>query len=218
VGLLHDIQTAARTEDADLGAVFQVVDLLAPRIKSRVLIDWARYEAGGYPENAEVPDYRNLPVTHRASFSRPSGGSLQGVLVAPCVIAKYAGEHWTHHGERRSITSIDDLLAHQKAGEPIAIESSSLTLLLQGRTYAGRTFTSVTGTVSQSSLTAIRRVIRSRIFELTIELERCFPGVFTVASGHPVELTDQEATAATQVAQLVIYHYTTIDLSDAGAH
>ena len=52
-----------------LGQVLLRLRLLAARIGSQPLAEWVRHESEGYPHDAELPDYRFIPVSYTANFS-----------------------------------------------------------------------------------------------------------------------------------------------------
>lgn len=218
MGLLHDIQSAVLTEDADLGPILLKLRLLAARLGSQPLAEWVKYESEGYPEGTEVPDYRILPVTYTATFLGPLGSSIENAPIASYLIEKFAGTRWVRYEARGSIASIDDLLAVSKDGGQLSIDAANLILLLQGKVYADYACHSVTGAVSRSTLAAVTHAVRSRVLELTIELEKSIPEASVVTAGLSNGASSQSATTTTQIAHQVIYgNYTSINSSGASA-
>jgi len=218
MSLLHDIQAAVLREDADLGPILLKLRLLAARLGSQPLAEWVKHESEGYPTGADVPDYRVLSVSYTANFSGPFGSGIQNAPISPYLIEKFAGKQWVRYEMRDSIAAVDDLLATSTKGGSLGINAANLILLLQGKVYPDYACNSVTGTISRSSLAAIRHSVRSRVLELTIELEKSIPEAAAVSLGPSDILASQNAAAATQIAQQIIYgNYTSVSAVGEGA-
>lgn len=205
MSLLHEIQAAVLKEDADLGPILLKLRLLASRIGSQPLADWVKHESEGYPKDAEVPDYRILSVSYTANFSGPFGSGIQNAPISPYLIEKFAGKQWVRYEMHESIAAVDDLLAHSTKGGSLGIDAANLILLLQGKVYPDYACNSVTGAISRSALAAIRHSVRSRVLELTIELEKSIPEAAAVSLGPADAIAAKSAAAATQIAQQIIY-------------
>lgn len=205
MSLLHEIQAAVLQEGSELGPILLKLRLLAARIGSQPLADWVRHESEGYPRDAEIPDYRFIPVSYTANFSGPFGSGIKNAPISPYLVEKFAGEHWVRYGMRESIAAVDDLLANAETGGQLCINAADLILILQGKVYEDYACNSVTGSVARSSLAAIRHAVRSRVLELTIELEKSVPGAAAVAIGPAALPSFPSAAAATQIAQQIIY-------------
>ena len=118
---------------------------------------------------------------------------------------KFAGKQWVRYRLRESIAAVDDMLSSSKKGGELGINASNLILLLQGKVYPDYACNSVTGSISRSAIASIRHSVRSRVLELTIELEKSVPEASLVALGAPTAPTNMHAAATTQIAQQIIY-------------
>ena len=205
MSLLHEIQTSVLQDGTDLGPILLKLRLLAARLGSQPLADWIRYESEGYPQDAELPDYRTIQVSYTATFSGPFGSGIQNAPISTYLVEKFAGRQWVRYGLRESIAAVDDMLSSSKKGGELGINASNLILLLQGKVYADYACNSVTGRISRSSIASIRHAVRSRVLELTIELEKSIPEASVVALGAPSSATNQHSAATTQIAQQIIY-------------
>ena len=204
MSLLHEIQSAVLQDDSELGPILLKLRLLAARLGSQPLAEWVKHESDGYPNDAEVPKYRILGVTYSATFAGPFGSAINHAPISPYHIHQFAGEGWNSYQMRESIATVDDLLANDKGGS-LVINASNLMLLLQGNVYPDYTCTSVKGALSRSALAAIRHTVRSRVLELTIELEKSVPEASNVSLGPSPVSSAQSSAAATQIAQQIIY-------------
>jgi len=217
VSLLQEIQAAVLQDGSDLGPILLRLWLLAARIGSQPLADWVRHESEGYPRDAELPDYRLIPVSYTADFSGPFGSGIKNAPISPYLVKKFAGEHWVRHEMRESIAVVDDLLAMAGDGGNLGINAGDLILLLQGKVYADYACNSVTGSVSRSSLASIRHAVRSRVLELTLELEKSVPDAAAVTIGPAALPSAPSAATATQIAQQIIYgNFTSIAATGDG--
>ena len=205
MSLLHDIQAAVLEEDSNLGPILLKLSLLASRLGSQPLAEWVKHESEGYPVDAVLPDYRVIPVSYTASFSGPFGSGIQNAPISPYLIEKFAGESWVRYEMRQSIAAVDDLLGSSAKGGSIVINAANLILLLQGKVYEDYACNDVTGAVSRASLAELRHSVRSRVLELTIELEKSIPEASTVELGKTDPSSNKNAEVATQIAQQVIY-------------
>lgn len=217
MGLLHEIQAAVLQEGSDLGPILLKLRLLAARIGSQPLAEWVRHESEGYPRDAELPDYRYIPVSYTANFSGPFGSGIQNAPISPYLVKKFAGEHWVNYEMRESIAAVDDLLATAEDGGHLGINAADLILLLQGKVYPDYACNSVTGSIARSSLASIRHSVRSRVLELTLELERSVPDITAIVIGPAALPTAPSSATATQIAQQIIYgNFTSIAATGDG--
>lgn len=218
MSLLYDIQAAVVQDDADLGPILLKLRLLAARLGSQPLAEWVKHESEGYPKDAEIPDYRILSVSYTANFSGPFGSGIKNAPISPYLIEKFAGKQWVRYEMRDSIAAVDDLLTTSTKGGSLGINAANLILLLQGNVYPDYACNSVTGTISRSTLAAIRHSVRSRVLELTIELEKSIPEASAATLGPSNASAPQSSAAATQIAQQIIYgNYTSVSAVGDGA-
>jgi hypothetical protein len=219
MSLLHDIQAAVLQDDADLGPILLKLRLFAARLGSQPLAEWVKHESEGYPADADLPEYRVLGVSYTANFSGPFGSGIQNAPISPYLIEKFAGKSWVRYEMRQSIAAVDDLLSSATKGGSLGINAANLILLLQGKVYADYACNSVSGTISRAALAELRHSVRSRVLELTIELEKSIPEASAVSLGPAVAASNQNSAVATQIAQQIIYgNVTSISATGDGAH
>ena len=217
MSLLHDIQAAVLQDGSDLGPILLRLRLLAARIGSQTLAEWVRHESEGYPPDAKLPGYRFISVSYKGTFLGPGGAGIMNAPISPYVVKKYAGEHWVRYGMRESIAAVDDILDKGRGNDCPGIDAADLILLLQGKIYQGYACNSVTGRISRSSLASIRHAVRSRVLELTLELEKSVPNASVITIGPATLPSAPNATTATQVAQQIIYgNFTSIAATGDG--
>lgn len=217
MGLLHEIQAAVVQEGAHLGSVFLKLRLLAARLGSEPLEEWIKHESEGYPRDSEIPSYRVVRVSYRGTFSGPFGSGIRNAQIPGYLVEKFAGKKWTEHEIRESIAAIDELVRSSADGDgTLRIDASNLILLLQGKVYADYACNDVQGTISRAALTELQHAVRSRILELTLELEKSIPATTAIAFGGPDSSEQVNSEKVNQISQQIIYGNVTAS-SSSGA-
>lgn len=204
MSLLQQIQESVVEEGADLGSILLKLRLLASRLGSDILEEWVKYESEGYPRDAEVPPYRVVGVVYRGTFSDPFGSGIRNAQIPPYLIEKHAGKTWTKYEVRESIAAVDGVVKNSTEGGSFGIDASNLILLLQGKIYEGYACNDISGSISPISFYEIQQAVRSRILELTLELERSVPGAMHVAFGSSVT-SKTETEQVQQISQQIVY-------------
>jgi len=220
MSLLQQIQESVVQEGSDLGSILLKLRLLAARLGSDILEEWVKHESEGYPKDAEIPSYRIAGVTYRGTFTGPFGAGIQNAQIPPYLIEKHAGESWTNYEVRESIAAVDEMVKKHKNddGGSFGINASNLILLLQGKIYEGYACNDISGTISPTSFYEIQQTVRSRILELTLELEKSVPGSMHVAFGESASSKTQ-AEQVQQISQQIIYgNVSTAVAGGAGAN
>lgn len=219
MSLLQQIQESVVQEGADLGSILLKLRLLAARLGSDTLEEWVKHESEGYPRDADVPSYRVVGVTYRGTFSGSFGAGINNAQIPPYLIEKHAGESWTKYEVRESIAAVDEMVKKNASeGGSFGIDASNLILLLQGKIYEGYACNDVSGSISPTAFYEIQQAVRSRILELTIELERSVPGAAHVAFGTS-SAEKKDAEQVQQISQQIIYgNVSTAVAGGAGSH
>jgi len=218
MSLLQQIQESIVEEGADLGSILLKLRVLAARLGSDILEEWVKYESEGYPRDAEVPPYRVVGVTYRGTFSGPFGSGIKNAQIPTYLIEKHAGKSWTKYEVRESIAAVDEMVKKSADGGSFGIDASNLILLLQGKIYDGYACNDVSGSISPTSLYEIQQAVRSKILELTLELEKSVPGAMHVAFGTSVT-NKTETEQVQQISQQIIYgNVSTAVAGGAGAN
>lgn len=213
--LLHEIQESVVQEGSDLGSVLLKLRLLASRLGSDILEEWVRHESEGYPDDSDLPSYRIVGVSYKGTFSGAFGSGIKNAKIPPYLIEKIAGDSWTNFEIRDSIAAIDDLVKSSSDGGSLGIDASNLILLLQGKVYEDYACTDINGTISRTSLAEIQQSVRSRILELTLELEKSIPAATLVTFGSPGN-EDTNTEMVQQISQQIIYG--NVNTAIAGGH
>lgn len=173
---------------------------------SRPLDDWIKYESQGYPIDADLPPYRIVPVSYKATFSGPMGSGLKNAPIPPALIDKFAGESWTRHEIRESIAAVNELARPTEDGDAtLRFDAADLILLLQGKVYEGYGCNAVTGYLSRASLVEIQHAVRNRILDFAFALQDSVPGAADITIGKQGSTSISESEKVTQVYHQTIY-------------
>lgn len=219
MSVLGEIQASIIEPNCELSAILLKLRLLASRLGSNPLEQWVKHEAEGYPQDVEVPDYRKLRVSYIGNWSGPYSSGITNAPIPLHLIEKFAGKKWSEYEFRQSIAAVDDVLCHDNGKSGVLqIDASNLILLLQGKVYEDYACNSVTGRISTTAIREIQYAVRSRILELTIELEKAVPAAAEVTLGTPQAAEAGAAEAVTQIFNQTIHGpYTTVTSTGASA-
>ncbi len=212
MGFLESIQTDLVEHDKSIASTLLKLRLLAAKLGSDELTEWIKYEAEGYPQDAEIPTYRVVPISFTGTFQGPFGGSLQNVPIPPLLIKEFAGEDWITSRIRESAATVENM-ASQTNG--ISLDFSNLLIPLRGKIYPHYNPVEIVGFISQSSLVEIANAIRNRLLEITIEIAKKIPE----AEGVELESISRYPEVTTQIFHQTIHgNMTNIQSTGADAN
>jgi hypothetical protein len=180
---------------------------LAARLGSASLEEWVKHEAEGYPNDADLPDYRKIGVSYTGTFSGSFGSAIRNAPIPPYLIEKFAGKQWTQYQVRQSVAGVDELIDADKgkAGS-LQINAANLILLLQGKVYEDYACNSVIGTISKASLVELQNAVRNRVLELTLQIEKSIPSAADITLGPATSAPAQiERETVTQITNQTVY-------------
>lgn len=216
MGLLRDLQKSLMSGE-DIGPILLRLRYLASRLGSDPLAEWVKYEAEGYPNKADIPDYRIVGVVYKGTFSGPFGSGIRNAPIPPYIIRTEAGEHWESYKVRQSVASIDALIANAKDSGTLEINAANLILLLQGKIYPDYALNSVTGIIGAASLVELQNAVRARVLELTIQIEKAVPLAAEITLDHEEKIKAEDSRKVNQVTNQII-HGNLMQISSSGSH
>ena len=110
MSLLRDIQEGATGTDMAVEVLLRHCLVLATRLRHDPLKEWVRHELDGYPDDVEVPPYRDgYPVQLRGNFSNGFWEATNQAVPIGALhedVRKYVPTEWLFRG---SISAISDL-------------------------------------------------------------------------------------------------------------
>lgn len=216
MSLLREIQQSLMKEKSEIGPILLKLHFLASRLGSDLLEEWVKHESVGYPPDAELPEYRKLNVTYKGTFSGAFGSGMQNAPIPSILIERFCGEGWTTYGMRQSVAAIDSLLAGDDDGT-LSLDASNLILALQGKIYPNMACNSVTGTLTKAALVELQYTVRSKILELTLQIEKTIPTAIDVTVSSKEQLSADEQTAVSRITNQ-IFHGNVTNIQSTGGN
>lgn len=204
--LIQEIQTELLDPAASIGPILLKLRYLADRLGSDILEEWVKYETEGYPEGVDVPDYWQAQVTYRGTFVNIVQ-QLKDVPIPNALIESVAGPHWTKFAIRDSIAVIDTIVAGDaKDLQNYGVSGGNLMLALRGKVYPDHEPISISGKFSGSPFSTIHHVVRAKILDLTLELEKKVPVAKDVTIGKALPpIPEGVSGTTTQITQNIFY-------------
>lgn len=206
MGLLHDIQAELLDGKAPIGPILLKLRYLAAQLGSGVLEEWVKYETEGYPEDVEVPEYRQAALTYRGTFT-DGFRTISNVSVPEFIIEKEAGPSWLKFSIRDSVSVIDSLVATERSDREgkFGVPAGNLIPFLHKKVYPGMGAIELSSTFAGAPFEQIHNMVRAKILDLTLELEKRVPVAALIALGKTSEQRPETGAQATTIAQTIIY-------------
>lgn len=206
MGLLHDIQQELLDPKSEIGPILLKLRYLASKLGSNAMEDWVRYETEGYPKDVEVPEYRKAGLNYSGTFTN----GFQVINSAPiptATILKVGGPSWVSFSIRDSIAVIDKIVATENSPVgKMGIAAGDLVPRLNNKVFEGMGAISVKAEFGGAPFIHIHSLVRAKILDLTLELERKLPIASAIAVGTSPPDVDADASGtAAKIIQYVIY-------------
>ena len=212
MGFLESIQADLVDHNKSIASTLLRLRLLAAKLGSDELTEWIKYEAEGYPQEADIPTYRVVSISFSGTFHGPLGRGYKDAPIPPVLIEEFAGEHWITSKTRESAAAVENM-AHQKNG--IHLDFSNLIIPLKGKIYPDFEPAQIVGFISQTSLIDMANAIRNRLLEITIEIAKKIPG----AEGVELASISSSPEVTTQIFNQTVHgNITHIQSSGADAN
>jgi hypothetical protein len=207
MGLLQEIQTELLSTDSAIGPTLLKLRYLAAQLGSGLLEEWVKYETEGYPVDLPLPEYRMASVSYSGTFTN-GYTTLNNVPIPSHLVETHAGKGWVQFEIRDSIAVIDSIIKSAD-GDKIhnfGVSAGNLILLLQGKVYEGHSLISISSQFGGSPFAAIHNIVRARILDLTLQLEKTVPVSSLIEVGMIGGQVSPANTAhTTMITQTIVY-------------
>lgn len=221
MSLLHEIQSSLLDEDSELGPILLKLRFFAARLGSDVLGDWVQHEMNGYPGDIPVPDYRTAAISYSGTFSN-GYQTLNNVAIPAFSIKKHAGEGWLRVQIRDPLAVIDGIVARMSNGtsdeKKYGVPTGNLRLLLQNKLYDDLPIIDIYSEFNTDVFVQIKSVVRAKVLELTLELEKNVPGVADIVIGKLSDTPKIDPRGVSSIAQQLINYGTVTNIQSSGDH
>lgn len=198
MGFLESIQTELVDENMSIASTILKLRLLAARLGSDELTEWIKYEGEGYPQDADIPKYRVVPISFSGTFHGPFGSGVLNAPIPPVLINKFAGEDWLTMKIRESAAAVENM-ANQENG--LHLDLANLMVVLRGKVYPEYEPAQIVGYVSQTSVIEASNAIRTKLLEITIEIATKIPS----AEGVELASIEREPEVTKQIFHQTIH-------------
>jgi hypothetical protein len=184
--LLRRIQEDAVTSSTPIGELLRRCQVFAARVGLSELDAWVRYELNGYPNDAELPEYRVFQGIAKGNFLGPFGSGLSNAVLPASNLPEQLRDWATQASLRQPIASLEDV-AKDRDGNLTLPWPGDLIKLVQSKFYEGMSLGQAWLEISRSDVTSAIEAVRNRILAFALEAER-----YTEAG---TESTDVEKSA-----------------------
>lgn len=198
MSLLEEIQAAAVDTDSDLGTVLRKCKLLAARLGNKQLEDWLLWESGGYPNDVDVPDYRDWPLQVWGQFA--SIAWIRKAQVPSAYLPENAREHYRHYKCQMSIATIENALRDNDTGT-ITVSTGDLALML-GDVFEGENCIQSWAEFSTTNLLELLNTVRNRVLDFALAVWKEYPDAGEAIGEGAAEIPTGEVT---QIFNTTVY-------------
>jgi hypothetical protein len=196
VSLVSQLIASVPDGDKTLSSVLLQARVLADELGSDELAEWVRCELNGFPDGAELPDYRFVLAHYLGLFCGPFGAETRNV---PLPIPAEYQDRLTRLGLYESVSSLESIVA---TGQDTVnfIPRASLEFFRQYTIHVnGQILNNVYGAYSTAQISQTLTSVRTRLLDFLLALRK----------KHPEVKTNDDALGdvpASEVKQLLITH------------
>ena len=141
---------------------------MAARLGNGPLEEWLVWESNGYPENADVPDYRIWPLEVKGHFSGPFGSGIKNAPIPNAVLPKKIRDDYLKYKCRQSIANIEILLRKSDTGSLVEVNTGDLALALGQKVYSNQNCIQAWAVFSTMSLVEVINSVRNRVLDFAL--------------------------------------------------
>lgn len=203
--LIHDIQKALLDENSRVGPILLKLRFLAAKLDADILEEWVQHEVEGYPNNVDVPEYRQASITYTGSFA-DIAKQLSNVSIPSGLIEKIAGKDWVSYKIRDGLPLIESQIVAAKDGSYFGIDSSNLKILLQDKIYQGMAILDIHSRIDTGAFERVQHAVRAKTLDFTLKLEKQLPSVAEIEIGTAtVKISPDEQQNVANLTQNIFY-------------
>lgn len=173
MNLLQSLQEATVVSTRSLTDALRLAKILASRLKHLPLKEWVDLELDGYPPDAEVPSYREIPISLRGQFIGPWGSGANNAHIPHRCIVRALGEsaaaRWRTTSIRKGIAECEHMVSSD--GELRLQVSPDVIAVIGGQVYENMNCVDAFAWLSPSIFHGIVDSVRNRLLTFVLELE-----------------------------------------------
>ncbi|WP_457811352.1 AbiTii domain-containing protein [Sinorhizobium meliloti] len=175
MGLLAEIQHDAISDTTPASTLLRKCFVLAHNLDSNLLEDWVRHELNGYPKDAEVPDYRRIPMHFKANLTNLVY-SVTNQPVPQALVAKAVGNSDIATFKcRQAIGTISEDKIKDSSTLVVNFDNIALLLERKGIFDSSYSVSQFWGEVPAPSVLGVVDAVRNRVLEFALALSKKYP-------------------------------------------
>ncbi|MEA2007371.1 MAG: hypothetical protein U9O20_04415 [Patescibacteria group bacterium] len=171
MSLLQDIQNDLIKKDVDVSSVLRKCLVLASRLDSEELKDWANKELNGYENKEELPDYRVIQVQSKGDFSGAFQSGLKNANIPLCYIPKKYRADFEQSYCLQPISAYESLVNSSKGENLREPWSSDFIVVLGEKIYKGMNCLSAWKEIPNTAVVSLVDSVKNRMLNFVLMVE-----------------------------------------------
>lgn len=176
MSLLRDIQNSAIDSENNISTLLRQCKVLAIRMGSNELGEWADQELNGYKDFKNLPNYRIISTELRGNFSGAFGKTLNNAPIPlSCFDKKFRDDLANAYGTQ-PISSYGALIKSTSKGENFIEQiPADLVAYYSQKIYPGMVCLSAWKEIPHGSIVSLVDVVRNKILDFALKIETEIP-------------------------------------------
>lgn len=175
MSLLRDIQNSAIDSKNDISTLLRQCKVLAARLSSNELGEWADQELNGYKDVKNLPNYRIINTELKGNFSGAFGRALNNAPIPlSCFDKKFRDDLSKAYGTQ-PISSYEALIKSSKGDNFIEQIPADLVAYYSQKIYQGMVCLSAWKEIPYGSIVSLVDVVRNKILDFALKIETEIP-------------------------------------------
>ncbi|HVU37447.1 MAG TPA: hypothetical protein VHC95_03875 [Opitutales bacterium] len=175
MSLLQEIQNAAIDGSSDIETVLRKCRLLAARLKHEDFKNWVQWELDGYPDDVDLPDYREFHGQCYGHFSGPFGSGIKNAQIPESCIPNTIKDILTMRKFRGGIGSLAYLVNGHSENSLRSPWPADAYPLFHNRVYERMVLIQAWVDIPKNVIVGMVSTVRNRILNFAIEIEASNP-------------------------------------------
>lgn len=174
--MLQEIIDCAVDSSTGIGELLRRCRIMASQLSNEELEKWLSGEMYGYPDDAQLPDYRIWPQIIKGNFAGPLGASLMNTQIPPASIPQKWRERVMAVHANDSASAIEATL-RESDNAMIRTDQGNLSVVLGSNVYSNANCISAWGEFHRSRFIGVIEAVRNRVLEFALALQGQYPGI-----------------------------------------
>lgn len=177
MSLLNDIKKDAIDSKSDISELLRRCKVLAYRLDNDEFKLWIEYELNGYPEEVDVPKYRQIHVESYGNFAGTFGSRIENSPIALSALESNHRAYFSKHNCGESVSSISSVIRKTSDLNLRGSWPHDLILYYGDKLSSNYHLVEAWQAIPVSSLITILDTVKNRILTFVLELEKESPNI-----------------------------------------